>query len=358
MDTIEQSWTSRRKRIAALVSGAALLLSGHGGVVPASAAEAGKSALGRYPERVYVPTAVGNKLHVIDPKTFKIVATYDVGQEAHHVTPSWDLTRLYVTNTRGDTLSEIDPQTGKITRTIPVIDPYNLYFTPDGTMAIAVAERFKRLDFLDPVTWKLIKSVDVPWAGVDHLAFSRDGSDLVASCEWSGRIVKVDLKKLELVANMALGKLPVDVVRPPRQNLMFIADQGVHGVFVVDPDAWKMIEFIPTGRGAHGILLSHDETKLYVSNRLEGSIAVMDIATRKVVAKWSTGGSPDMGQLSPDGSQLWISNRYHASVMVVDTATGQVVARIRTEVGPHGITYFPTSRGTRSVGHNGVYLLD
>jgi YVTN family beta-propeller protein len=139
---------------------------------------------------------------------------------------------------------------------------------------------------------------------------------------------------------------------------MFIADQGVHGVFVVDPDAWKMIEFIPTGRGAHGILLSHDETKLYVSNRLEGSIAVMDIATRKVVAKWSTGGSPDMGQLSPDGSQLWISNRYHASVMVVDTATGQVVARIRTEVGPHGITYFPTSRGTRSVGHNGVYLLD
>jgi len=358
MEMSEISWAGRRRRAAALLSVAALFLAGHGSVIPASAAEEGKSALGRYPERVYVPTARANKLHVIDPKTFKIIATYDVGKEPHHVTPSWDLTRLYVTNTAGDTLSEIDPQTGTITRTFPVIDPYNLYFTPDGRMAISVAERFKRLDFLDLKTWKRIKSVAVKWAGVDHMAFARDGSYLVASCEWSGRIVKVDLNKLELVADMAVGKLPIDVVRPPRQNLMFIADQGVHGVFVVDPDAWKMIEFIPTGRGAHGILLSRDETQLYVSNRLEGTISVLDIATRKVVAKWKTGGSPDMGQLSPDGKQLWISNRYHSSVMALDTTTGQVIARIPTEKEPHGLTYFPTSRGTHSVGHNGVYLLD
>ena len=32
--------------------------------------------------------------------------------------------------------------------------------------------------------------------------------------------------------------------------------------------------------------------------------------------------------------------------------------RIPTDKGSHGLTYFPTSRGTRSVGHNGVYLLD
>lgn len=358
MKKSEFSLGGRGKGISAVLAVAVLFLAGPVSVVPASGAEAGKSALGRYPERVYVPTAAANKLHVIDPKTFTIVATYDVGQEPHHVTPSWDLTRLYVTNTGGNTLSEIDPQTGEITRTIPVTDPYNLYFTPDGKMAIVVAERFKRLDFRDPKTWKLIKSAHVEWPGVDHLAFSRDGSYLVASCEWSGRIVKVDLRKLELVANMALGKLPIDVVRPPRQNLVFIADQGVHGVFVVDPDAWKMIEFIPTGRGAHGILLSHDEGKLYVSNRLEGSISVLDIATRKVVAKWKTGGSPDMGQLSPDGRQIWISSRYHSAVLVIDTTTGQVLARIPTDREPHGLTYFPNSRGTRSVGHNGVYLLD
>jgi len=340
------------------LAAATLLFFGHGSIIPAAAAEAGKSALGSYPERVYVPTAVGNKLHIIDPRTFTIITTRDVGRFPHHITPSWDLTKLYVTNTGGNSLTVIDPATGEISGEIPVEDPYNLYFTPDGKMAVVVAERHKRLDFRDLRTWKLIRSVHVEWSGVDHLAFSRDGSYLVASCEWSGRIVKVDLKKLELVADMALGKLPIDVVRPPRQNLMFIADQGVHGVFVVDPDAWRMIEFIPTGRGTHGILLSHDEKSLYASNREEGSISVIDIASRKVTAKWKTGGSPDMGQLSPDGRQMWISSRYHSAVLVIDTTNGKVLARIPTEKEPHGLTYFPNSRATRSLGHNGVYQLD
>jgi YVTN family beta-propeller protein len=347
-----------------LLAAATLLLVGHGSVVPASAAEAGKSALGRYPERVYVPNAAGNTLHVIDPKTFKITATHGVGLYPHHVTPSWDLTKLYVTNTGGNSLTVIDPATGEISGEIRVADPYNLYFTPDGTMAVVVAERHKRLDFRDLRTWKLSKSVPVEWPGVDHLAFSRDGGYLVASCEWSGRIVKVDLKKLELVADMALGKNPIDVLRPPRQNHMFIADQGVHGVFVVDPDAWKELQFIPTGRGTHGLLLSHDEKKIYASNRNEGSISVIDIASRKVIAKWKTGGSPDMGQLSPDGTQLWISSRFpiagrsNSDVRVIDTRTGEVIATIPTDRESHGLTYFPNSRGTRSLGHNGVYLLD
>lgn len=348
----------------AFLAAATLLLIGNASVAPALAAEAGKSALGRYPERVYVPNAAGNTLHVIDPKTFKIIATYNVGLYPHHVTPSWDLTKLYVTNTGGNSLTVIDPMTGEISGEIRVADPYNLYFTPDGKMAIVVAERHKRLDFRDLQTWKLIKSVSVEWPGVDHLAFSRDGAYLVASCEWGGRIVKVDLKKLELVADMALGKYPIDVLRPPRQHLMFVADQGANGVYVIDPDAWKELQFIPTGRGTHGLLLSHDEKKIYASNRYEGSISVIDIATRKVTAKWKTGGTPDMGQLSPDGTQLWISSRYpimgrpNSDVRVVDTRSGEVIATIPTDRESHGLTYFPTSRGTRSLGHNGVYLLD
>lgn len=319
---------------------------------------AAASALGRYPERVYVPSTIANTVQVIDPKTYKIVATYPVGKQPHHVTPSWDLTKLYVNNTYGDSLTVIDPQSGKIVDEVPVIDPYNLYFTPDGTKAIVVAERFKRLDFRDAKTWNLIKSVTVPWPGVDHLAFTRDRNYLVASCEWSGRIAKIDVNKMELVANMKLGEKPIDVLRPPGQNLMYIADQGVHGVFVIDPDAWKQLEFIPTGRGAHGIMLSYDQKSLYVSNRLEGTISVLDLATRKVVTTWKTGASPDMGQLSPDGRYFWISSRYHSDIRVIDTTNGKLVATIPTDPGPHGLTYFPASKAAHSLGHNGVYLED
>src|SRR5205807_9127707 len=90
-------------------------------------------------ERVYVPNSAGNTLDVIDPTTYRVIDHIAVGKVPHHVTPAWDLSRLYVDNTSGDSLSVIDPSTGKVTGTIPVTDPYNLYFTPDGAKAIVVA---------------------------------------------------------------------------------------------------------------------------------------------------------------------------------------------------------------------------
>jgi len=123
------------------------------------------------------------------------------------------------------------------------------------------------------------------------------------------------------------------------------------GVSVIDPVAMREIQFIPTGRGAHGLQVSRDSKSLYVSNRLEGSISVIDFATRTVVAKWHIpgGGSPDMLQLSPDGTQLWASGRYNRTVYVMSTVDGALLARIPVGSEDHGLTYFPNV-GLHSLG--------
>ena len=306
------------------------------------------------PERVYVPNEVSRSVDVVDPSTGSVIDHYAVGREPEHITPSWDMTRLYVGNTKSNTLTQIDPQSGKPVKTIPVTDPYNLYFTPDGTKAIVVAERFNRLDFRDPKTWRLLKSVPIPWSGVDHMDFSADGSYLMASTEYSGFVVKVDAREMAYVGQVHVGGLPVDVRLSPDGSVFYVANQGRDGVSVIDPVAVKEVEFIPTGHGAHGLEVSRDTKSLYVSNRLEGTVSVIDTATRRVRAKWGVGGSPDMMQISPDGGQLWVSNRFHASVTVIDTTTGAVLQRIKTGANPHGIAFFPQP-GRMSVGHNGVY---
>jgi YVTN family beta-propeller protein len=114
------------------------------------------------------------------------------------------------------------------------------------------------------------------------------------------------------------------------------------------------IQFIPTGEGAHGLQVSRDTKSLYVSNRMEGTISVIDFKTRKVIDKWVTGGSPDMFQLSPDGRQLWVSGRYDGAVYVLDTESGELLSTIYTGAQPHGLAYFPNP-GRFSLGHNGVY---
>src|SRR5205823_6309694 len=95
-------------------------------------------------------------------------------------------------------------------------------------------------------------------------------------------------------------------------------------------------------------------TVFYATNRLDGSISVIDPATRSVTATWKFGGSPDMGGVSTDGTQLWHSGRYSQSVYVLDTRTGKLLHRIRVGKGPHGLCLFPQP-GRFSMGHTGNF---
>ncbi|HSP09890.1 MAG TPA: YncE family protein [Candidatus Dormibacteraeota bacterium] len=310
------------------------------------------------PPRVYVPNSSSNTVDVIDPRTFKVVDRYAAGSIPHHITPAWDLGALYVENEGSSSLTVLDIHTGRPTgQVISIPFPYNLYFTPDGTKAIDVVERFRRIEFRDPRNgWKLLKSVGIPWPGADHLDFSADGSYLMISTEYSGVVAKVDVNRMALAGSVHVGGLPIDVKLSPDGSVFYVSNQGRMGVSVIDPVSMKELQFIPTGRGAHGLAISRDTKSLYVSNRLESSFSVIDFATRRVVAKWIIpgGGSPDMLQVNPDGTQLWASGRYHATVYVMSTVTGQLLAKIPVGSQDHGLTYFPNV-GLHSLGHNGVY---
>lgn len=304
--------------------------------------------------RVYVPDSLSNRLDVIDPRTYRVVASYRVGALPHHVTPSWDLRHLYVDDTAANALTVIDPRSGRPTGKIPVEDPYNLYFTPDGTRAIVVAERFSRLDFRRPHSWRLVRSVPLPGRGADHLDFSADGRFLLVSDEFSGDLVKVDVARAEVVATAHVGGFPVDVKLSPDGSAFYVANQGRGGVSIFDADRMREAAFLRTGAGAHGLAIARDGADLYVSNRLAGTISVVSFAKRRVEATWRVGGSPDMLQVSPDGRELWASDRYGGTVSVVSTRTGRLLHRIPVGGGPHGLSYFPQP-GRFSLGHNGVY---
>lgn len=323
-------------------------------VYEATKAGALSPAVAGMPERVYVPNSASETVDVIDPTTYKVIAHYWVGAVPHHVAPAWDLSRLYVDAEGSWGLSVIDPHSGVPVGRINVPDPYNLYFTPDGTRAIVVAERLHRLDFRDPHTFQLIRSVPIPWPGIDHLDFSADGSYLLASTEYAGTLVKVDTVAMQITGFVHVGGLPVDVRLSPDGTVFYVANQGRHGVSIIDPIAMTEIGFLKTGRGAHGLAVSRDTNSLYVSNRLEGTISVIDFESRAVVATWRIGGSPDMLQVSPDGTQLWTTGRFDGRVYVVDTTSGKLVHTIAVGGQPHGLSYFPNV-GRFSLGHNGVY---
>jgi YVTN family beta-propeller protein len=312
-------------------------------------------AVAAIPERVYVPNSESASVDVIDPRTFRVVAHFPVGQYPEHITPSWDLRWLYVNNTYSNSLTIIDPRTGRPTgKLIHVTDPYNLYFTPDGQKAIVVAERYQRLDFYDPHSWRLLKSVTIPATGPDHLDFSADGRSLVISAEFSGWLFRVGIGSMRVTGRSHVGGLPVDVKLSPDGTVYYVANQGLGGVTIIDARTMHRLGFLTTGTGAHGLAVSRDTKHLYVSNRLAGTISMISFANRKVAATWHVGGSPDMLQVSASGKQLWASNRFGNSVSVISTRTGRVLHVIPVGASPHGLCMFPQP-GRYSLGHNGVY---
>jgi YVTN family beta-propeller protein len=313
----------------------------------------------RDPPRVYVPNSLSNTVDVIDPTTNGIVDHFAVGVLPQHVVPAWDMKTLYVTNDRSNTLTPIDPMTGRPGPTIPVEDPYNMYFTPDGKYAIVVAERLARLDFRDPHTFELIRSVPVDCVGVDHIDFSADGRYLIASCEFSGQILKLDVPGQKVIGTVALngGKAkPQDVKLDPTGHVFYVADMIRGGVYTVDGATFTVTGFIPTGAGAHGLYVSRDSRLLYVTNRDAGTVSLIDFATNAVTRTWVIpgGGSPDMGGVSADGKVLWVSGRYNGVVYAIDTASGAVLQKIRVGSAPHGLCVFPQP-GRYSLGHTGVF---
>jgi YVTN family beta-propeller protein len=311
-----------------------------------------------FPARIYVPNSGSNTVDVIDPETYKIIGHFRVGKQPQHVTPSYDLKTLWVLNDESSSLTRIDPVTGQKGKTIPVDDPYNMYYTPDGKFAIVVAERRLRLNFLDAQTMKLAHSLPVPCRGVDHLDFSANGRYLIASCEFAGEVLKVDVEAQKVLGTLALeqGGMPQDVKLSPDGKVFYVADMKADGVYLIDGEKLAKIGFLPTGKGTHGLYASRDSKVLYVSNRGEGSISIVDFATRKVVNKWRLpgGGSPDMGGVSTDGKVLWLSGRYNSQVYAIDTADGRLLARIKVGKGPHGLCVYPQP-GRYSLGHTGIF---
>jgi YVTN family beta-propeller protein len=351
-------------------------------------------------ERIYVPNLRSNDVYVVDPNAMKVVDRFKVGIGPQHIVPSWDLRTLWVTNNaegRTDgSLTPIDPKTGKPGKAIPVDDPYNMYYTPDGKSAIVVAEARKRLDFRDPKTMEMQYAIDAPGCpGINHADFSIDGRFAIFTCEFSGTLVKIDLVERKVAGYLKLTMpstrfkeapgprvqpgqvwepgeseictvtkgMPQDIRSSPDGKRFYIADMHADGVHVVDGEAFKQVGFIATGLGAHGLYPSRDGKSLYVANRGShkihgprlgnGGVAVIDFASEKVVARWGIpgGGSPDMGNVSADGKYLWLAARYDDVIYRFDTANGEV-RQIKVGAEPHGLTVWPQP-GRYSLGHTG-----
>lgn len=289
-------------------------------------------------ERAVVLNSGEGTVSVIDRATRKVVNSYPVGKEPHHLISTLKDDELVVANATSNDLVFLNPLTGEVKRRLPRIsDPYQLGYSPDGKWFVAISLRLDRVDIYSMPDYELktrIAAAKTP----SHVAFSADSRVAYVTMQDSDELLAIDLVTQKEIWRMKTGKTPAGIWMSP-QGLLFIGIMGADYVEVINPAKRESIKKIVTGRGAHNIFPTGEGSRVLVSNRVDGTITPVDYKTLVAARPIKVGRGVDCMEVSADGKEVWATVRWEARVAVIDLTGVKPIEYIPVGRSPHGI-YF------------------
>ena len=253
-------------------------------------------------ETLYVANRLSSDVSVIDLASGKEIKRLSAGRGASYLSISGDGSQIFATHIYShlgeqrtppeSEITVIDTATRRVVERKPlhnVAGVFHLATSSDGTLGFAAQLRPKNLIPL--------AHVEHGWAFGDSLALF--GKDIDG-------VVQVPLDELERYTAM-----PFSVVLTPDNNKLFVSAAGSDNIAVIDVPA--LLKFtraakksfandlsasanyvttrIPVGHNPRGIVLSPDGNRLYVADRMDDTISVVDTNSAKVINTVDLGGS-------------------------------------------------------------------
>ncbi|WP_296225082.1 YncE family protein [Ralstonia sp. UBA689] len=300
------------------------------------------SANAAHAEIVTVLNSGDASVTLIDKDTRKVLETFPIGKEPHHLIVTPDDKSLIVANAVGNELVFLDPLTGKVQQRVPRIDdPYQIGFSPDQKWFVATGNRLDRVDIYrwDGHALSIAKQLSLAKTP-SHIAFTADSKIAFITLQDSNEIVAIDLPTQNVMWRMTAGSAPAGVWVTPDQKYLLVGMTGADYVEVIDWHTRTSVKHIPTGKAAHNFRAVGDKRHVFLSNRVSGTISIIDQQTlTKVGDITGLPPGPDDMELTADGKQLWVTCRWAKRVAIVDVASRKVVEEIKVGRSPHGI-YF------------------
>jgi len=167
----------------------------------------------------------------------------------------------------------------------------------------------------------------------------------------------VDVNSGAVTASVPVGAAPIGVAVAPGGRFVYVAQHNANTVAVVSTNTNTVQAQISAGTKPMGVAVSPDGSRLYVTNFLtatasgagslwvNGTLTVVDTATRTVVAILTVGTNPSGVAVSPDGSRVYVANAGSGTLSVVSAASNTVSATIPVGANPVGVA--ASSNGQR-----------
>ncbi|MBB2191068.1 PQQ-binding-like beta-propeller repeat protein [Gluconacetobacter azotocaptans] len=261
------------------------------------------------------------------------VRRVSVLREPHHTAPTPDGKYLLVGDTSGNMLFFLDAVTGERVRQIPMADPYQLQFSPNGKYFTIAGLARNQVDIYDASDYHLLYRLHVD-AMPSHMNYAPDSSVVYVSLQDSGKLTAIETATGKVLWTSDVGSTPAGVLWHNDQILVGV--MGTNYVAVVDPADGHVERKIEMAPGPHNLFVSPDNKRLFVTCRASGIIERLDWDSLNVVQSYHVAGGPDDIVFAPDG-KMWATLRWRQHVAIIDPTSGEVVDTIRTGRSPHGI---------------------
>ncbi len=294
---------------------------------------------------LYVTNSLGDDITAIDLANFKTVATLKVGEQVHGVCAPADGRHLYVTIESEKNLKSIDTETGKVVDIIPLSGrPNQCASTPDGRYVGVPIRDGDSVDVVDMVAKKVVKVLPVK---VPHNCFNAGSNDsMYVSGMGDHEIDVIDLKKMEYSARIPINGIPRPYAVSEDERTLYVALTDVHGFAIVSvhkkketarvelPAAPPSMCALEPHTPTHGLTLSPDGRKLWVTSLGDDRMYIYDVDAKKISGSVQTGKCPNWIAFSPDGKYAAVSNSADDDTSIYDTATLKEAARVKVGSGP------------------------
>jgi YVTN family beta-propeller protein len=280
----------------------------------------------------FVINSLSASVSLINVDTLEEVRRISVLREPHHMALTPDHKFLLIGDTVGNEMLFFDPRTGDLLRRMTMADPYQFGFSPDGQWLTVNGLARNQIDIYDAATMVLVHRVSAR-SMPSHLNYSPDSKMVYVSLQGTGQLIAIDVASGSVKWRSQVGTAPAGVLW--HNGLLLVGIMGADYVAVVSPADGRVERQVRTGRGAHVLFIPPDGRVLYVTNRVDGSVTVLDPATLNPLRSFKIDGGPDDMVFGPDG-RIWASRRWTHAISVIDPITGK---RENIQVGksPHGI---------------------
>jgi DNA-binding beta-propeller fold protein YncE len=169
-----------------------------------------------------------------------------------------------------------------------------------------------------------------------HDALPVNGEMLVTN-GGTATAVFADAKTGATLATVPTGKGPDAAAYDPRSGLVLVMDHAGGQVTLVDPKAHAAVATIDVGGKMEAAAIAGG--RAYVNVEDTNQIAVIDIAGRKVMARWALPGCDAPTGIALIGGGKRLIAACDGTSVIVDIASGKVVQVLPTGKGADGVAY-------------------